>query len=100
MKKLYYNPIEMPLKVHIVAKCFGVDMTDEEPFHTGIPCYMEPLFELAKIDCFDEVEVYVTSHNGAYIRDTKKPMERTEVTGWVSLKNVRNGGGYLEDKGF
>jgi len=97
MRKLYYNHIELPARVHIVSKCFGVDVTDEEPFDKGIPVDIDALFDLAKLDCFEEVEVHLTAHNEAYIRDSKKPTSKDAVSGWVSLKSIRNGGGYLDD---
>lgn len=99
MKVLFYNPMELPNKVHIVSKAFGIDESYEEPYAgVKVRCWFEDLFDLAKCNVFEAVEVYLTAHNEAYLRKSKKGMERTPITGWFSLKGVVNGGGYLEDK--
>lgn len=86
-------------KVSIKSSCFGLNITysPEEPSTNpnGCPVFIEPLFDLAKSDCFEEVSVYLTSHNEAYISNGKT---KTEATGWVSLNTVGNGGGYMGDK--
>lgn len=99
MKVLFYNPMEQPAKVHIVSKAFKIDETYEEPY-AGVDLYLwfDDLFDLAKCKAFDEVEVYLTPHNEAYMRKNKKDLNRASVTGWFSLKGVANGGGYMEDK--
>lgn len=83
MKTLFYNSIELPAEVHIVSECFGIDITYEpmgDPDHS-----------------FEEVAVRLTKHNEGYTRKSKFA-EREEVNGWISLKEVRNGGGYFNDK--
>lgn len=99
MKVLYYNPLEIPQKVHIVSAAFGIDVSYEEPY-TGVDLDigMDELFNLSKCDSFDEVAVYFTLHNEAYTRNSKKDVVKTPVIGWFSLKGVAKGGGYLEDK--
>ena len=59
---------------------------------------MEELFRLAKCASFDEVEVFLSTHNEAYTRKNKTDITRTPITGWFSLKGVADGGGYLQDK--
>lgn len=99
MKTLYYNPIEIPCKVRIISKCFGIDIEYSTDKSDGKPVYIDELFNLAKCDSYDDVEVYFTSHEEAYIRKDKfSPKESIE--GWFSLKGIRNGGGYLNDKGI
>lgn len=102
MKYLYYNPMELPVKIHIVSKAFEIDKIYEEPFSdmTFNGYSFDELFNMAKCDCFDEVSVYFTSHNDAYIKQSKKSLSRELITGWVNLKQVKNGGGYLEDRLF
>lgn len=97
MKKLFYNPIEVPEEIHIVSKCFGVDVKYTPFDSTGQPVHLDELFELAKLNCFDEVKVYFSKHNQAYIRKTGENTKE-EVLGWVSLKRLKNGGGYFTDK--
>ena len=98
MKKMYYNPIEMPVRIKIVSKCFNVDVEyiPEVTSH-NYPCHFDDLFLLAYSSCFDEVAVYVTEHEQAYIRKTKNS-PKEHLKGWVSLKGVVDGGGYLNDK--
>lgn len=98
MKYMFYNPIELPEKVHIVSMCFGIDMTYDVSESNGKPVYFEQLFLLAQSESFDKVEIYLTSHNGAYYKKSKKAIEGFALTGWTDLKAYRNGGGYLEDK--
>lgn len=99
MKKLFYNPIEVPGEIHIVSKCFGVDIKYTPFDSNGQPVQLGELFELAKIKCFEEVKVYFSKHNQAYIRQTGRNTKE-EVVGWVSLKGMKNGGGYFDDKPF
>lgn len=99
MKVLFYNPMELPSKVHIVSNAFGIDVCYEEPYAgVNLDISMEELFSLAKCRAFDEIEVYLTAHNEAYTRKNKKDINRTPIMGWFSLKGVANGGGYLQDK--
>lgn len=99
MKVLFYNPMELPSKVHIVSNAFGIDVCYEEPYSdVNLDVSMGELFCLAKCKAFDEVEVYLTAHNEAYTRKNKTDINRTPITGWISLKGVANGGGYLQDK--
>lgn len=93
MKTLFYNSIELPAEVHIVSECFGIDITYEPMGDPDHPAWMSELFNLAKCDTFEEVAVRLTKHNEGYTRKSKFA-EREEVNGWISLKEVRNGGGY------
>ena len=97
MKTLFYNSIELPAEVHIVSECFGIDITYEPMGDPDHPAWMSELFNLAKCDSFEEVAVRLTKHNEGYTRKSKFA-EREEVNGWISLKGVRNGGGYFNDK--
>lgn len=99
MKVLFYNPMEIPTKVRIVSKAFGIDKCYEEPYaDANLEVSMEELFRLAKCASFDEVEVFLSTHNEAYTRKNKTDITRTPITGWFSLKGVADGGGYLQDK--
>ena len=53
---------------------------------------------LAALDSFNIVQVYLTSSNGAYIKNKKQDPVGKNVQGWISLKEYHNGGGYLKDK--
>ena len=97
MKKLFYNPIEHPVAVKLESKILGVNK-QYEPNVGGGPVSMEELFKLAATDSFDKVEVELTTHNQAYYRDSKNPLEQVSVEGWISLKDYKNGGGYLKDR--
>lgn len=97
MITLYYNPIEIPSKIKIVSTCFDVDIEYSTDQSDNKPVYMDELFNLAKCGSIDDVAVYLTAHNHAYIRKNKTaPKEKVE--GWLSLKGIKNGGGYLNDK--
>ncbi len=97
MKKLYYNPIEVPVEIRIESQILGVKK--QYPCHTGEgPVFLEELFKLAATDSFETVEVKLTPHNQAYYRDTKNPLKAVAVDGWISLKEYKNAGGYLKDK--
>ncbi len=97
MKKLFYNPSEVPVEVKLESKLLGVKK-QYECLSGGGPIWMEELFKLAATDSFDVVEVHLTPHNQAYYRDSKNPFEQVEVDGWISLKDYKNGGGYLKDR--
>ncbi len=97
MKKLFYNPIEHPVAVKLESKILGVNKQYESNV-VGGPVSMEELFKLAATDSFDKVEVKLTAHNQAYYRDSKNPLEQVPVEGWISLKDYKNGGGYLKDR--
>jgi hypothetical protein len=99
MKTLYYNSIELPAEVHIVSHCFGIDITYEPMGDPNHPAWLDELFNLAKCDSFEEVSVCLTAHNEAYTR-TSKSGDKESVNGWVSLKGLKNGGGYFNDRGF
>lgn len=97
MKYLYYNPIEPAAKIKILSKCFGIDVEYSAHDASDKPVYLDDLFGLAASDCFDDVQVYLTSHEGAYWKSKKKDFVGTRITGWLSLKEYKNGGGYLKD---
>ena len=97
MKKLFYNPIEHPVAIKLESKILGVNK-QYEPNVVGGPVSMEELFKLAATDSFDKGEVKLTAHNQAYYRDSKNPLEQVPVEGWISLKDYKNGGGYLKDR--
>lgn len=97
MKYLYYNPFELPEKIHIVSECFEINSTYLPEESQGKPCDMEQLFILSQSDCFEQVEVYVTSHNEVYFKNSKKYLEGYALKGWIDLKKFKNGGGYLND---
>ncbi len=96
MKVLFYNPIELPSEVHLISKVLGVDKKYRSEDGNG-PVHMDELFRLAATDTFDDVKVLLTAHNEAYYRRTKKSAQKEVVDGWVSLKEYKNGGGYLDD---
>jgi len=98
MKTLYYNPIEIPEKVRVISKCFGIDTEYDPVCSEGKPVYIDDLFDLAKSRAFDDVQVYFTSHEEAYIKPSKGSTDKRQVLGWFSLVGVANGGGYLDDK--
>ncbi len=97
MKKLFYNPIEHPVVVKLESRVLGVNKQYEPNAGEG-PSSMDELFKLASTDSFDKVEVKLTPHNQAYYRDTKNPLEQVPVDGWISLKDYKNGGGYMKDR--
>lgn len=97
MKKLFYNPIEHPEAVKLESEVLGVNKQYEPNAGEG-PVSMDELFKLAATDSFDNVEVKLTAHNQAYYRDSKNPLEQVPVEGWVSLKDYKNGGGYMKDR--
>ena len=97
MKYLFYNPCEVPVKIRIKSTCSNIDL-EYEPFDAGDkPVYLDELIKMAKSECFDDVQVYLSSHNEAYTKENKKDFVGTRVKGWISLKTVKNGGGYLDD---
>ena len=56
MKKLFYNPSELPIAVRLKSSILGVNK--EYECHTGEgPVWMEELFRLAATDSFEIVEV-------------------------------------------
>ena len=83
--------------IKLESKILGVNK-QYEPNVVGGPVSMEELFKLAATDSFDKVEVKLTAHNQAYYRDSKNPLEQVPVEGWISLKDYKNGGGYLKDR--
>ena len=97
MKILYYNHIEMPAEVRLESKVLGVKKQYQCDAPSG-PVDMDELFRLASTDTFGTVDVLLTSHNEAYYRKTKESAQKEVVDGWVSLKEYKNGGGYLNDK--
>lgn len=97
MKKLFYNPSEVPVEIKLESRLLGVKK-QYEGYSGGGPIWLDELFKLAATDSFDVVEVKLTPHNQAYYRDSKNPLERVEVDGWISLKDYKNGGGYLKDR--
>ena len=97
MKYLLYNPYEPVSKIHIRSKCFGIDLEYGGHEAGEKPVFVDKLFELAKLDCFDDVRVYFSEHNEAFYKNKKTDLYRTSITGWVSLKEYKNGGGYLDD---
>lgn len=97
MKKLFYNPAEVPVEVILGSMALGFKK-QYVCLSGGGPMFMEELFKLAATDTFDTVQVFLTPHNQAYYRDTKYPLEQVPVDGWISLKDYKNGGGYLKDR--
>ena len=98
MKYLFYNPIEVPQKIHIISKAFNLDILYDASDAGERPVSFNDLFNLSRLDCFDEISIYLTPHEQAYYKKSKKSLEGVPVTGWINLKEYRNGGGYLEDK--
>ena len=97
MKNLFYNPSEMPTEAILISKILGIDKHYQCSTGDG-PVHMDELFKLAATETFDEVKVLLTQHNEAYYRKTKTSAQKFEINGWISLKEYRNGGGYLNDK--
>ena len=97
MRKLYYNPIEPAAKVHIVSKCFNIDLyyTAFETCEKGYPIMMDDLFDLAKCSAFEVVDVLFTEHEQGFAKG-KAGEPAQPVVGWVPLKVYKNGGGYLK----
>ena len=95
MKKLYYNPIEMPLSIKLISKTGEVREISEQKDPTElIP--LDYLFD--SIEDYKDILVKLTSHNEAYYpKHNGKGYERVPVKGEISLKEYVNGGGYLED---
>lgn len=97
MKKLFYNPSELPVAARLESSLLGVHK-EYECYNGEGPVWMDELFRLAATTTFDKVEVKLTAHNQAYYRDSKNPLEQVPVEGWVSLKDYKDGGGYLKDR--
>lgn len=97
MKKLYYNPIEIPQSVRIFSSIFKIEKEYDCPSDDG-PYDLDELFKLAASNSFEKVEVCFSKHNEAYYRDSKEMTRKVPVVGWFSIKGIRNGGGYLDDK--
>lgn len=97
MKILYYNPSEMPTEVILISKILGIEKQYLSNTGEG-PVNMDELFRLAATETFDDVKVLLTSHNEAYYRKTKTSAQKIDTCGWISLKEFKNGGGYLSDK--
>lgn len=89
--------MEIPTEVILISRILGIDKHYQCDVGDG-PVDMEELFKLAATETFDEVKVLLTPHNEAYYRKTKTSVQKVEINGWVSLKEYRNGGGYLNDK--
>ena len=53
MKYLFYNPIEIPQKAHIVSEAFNIDITYDAFEAVKRPIGFDELFSLARLDCFD-----------------------------------------------
>ena len=97
MKYLYYNPIEVPEKIHIVSKAFGLDITYAANNSGNKPISFSELFAIADLECFDAAVVYLSPHEQSYYKNKKSAIEGFSVVGWVDLKDFYNGGGYLDD---
>ena len=97
MKWLYYNEIEIPQKVKIKSSCFQIDTEYNTDDSNVMPCLISDLFDLAQSKYFEDVQVYLTTHNDAYIKESKTALVGTAVKGWISLKKCKNAGGYLKD---
>ncbi len=86
---LYYNPIELPEKVHLESKIFKINVTyTTEMFTTDYsqiagPTSMTCLFHLAESDAFQKVEVLLNSGNFAYTKSKRGKIK--QIVGWVNL---------------
>ena len=98
MKKLYYNPMEVPERIHILSRAFGIDVVYDITNAEGKPVYLDDLFEVAKSSVFEAVEVFLTEHNEAYYRESRHVYVREALAGWVNLREYKKGGGYLQDR--
>lgn len=97
MKHLYYNSIECPETIRLVSSCFGIDVTYHPWEADGKPTCLEDLFALAKSNCFG-VAVFLTSHNDAYVKTSKKAIVGTTVAGWINLAHWDSVNGLLGDR--
>ncbi len=98
MNRLYYNPIEPPEKIRVKSSCSNIDVEYFPWDSNGLPIYMDQLFDLAKSKDYETVQVYLTSHNEAYIKANKTSSIGIKASGWINLEEYENGGGYREDK--
>ena len=100
-KKLYFNPFEVPYKIHYVSTAKNIDAT-YEPCDTpnGYPVWFEDLFKAIKRGDFDEIIVSVSEHEECYYPEKVAPniYKRVPLVGEISLSEFSKGGGYLEDK--
>lgn len=96
MSLVFYDPYIKPSKIHIVSKCFNIDMS----FNTiNLPSSLsdfKSLFDLSRLNSFDEVLVYFNEADNAYMRETKRS-KKISLTGWVSLKNFEIGESFYKD---
>ncbi len=97
MNRLYYNPIEPPEKIRVKSSCSNIDVEYFPWDSNGLPIYMDQLFDLAKSKDYETVQVYLTSHNEAYVKKSKKDFVGVRTSGWIDLEEYGNGGGYHKD---
>ena len=97
MKHLYHNILEVPETIRLISSCFSID-TVYHPWNSeGKPVDLYDLYHLAKSNCF-HVEVFLTSHNQAYFKKSKKATVGTRVSGWVNLAHYDSLCGLQEDR--
>ena len=96
-RRMYYNPEEVPSKIHLISNHKGIDCTiiPSEDIETTYPVWFCDLFRALKKGEFDEIIVTVTEHCNCYHFDSRG--ERHYLVGEIALSNYSDGGGYLKD---
>ena len=97
MKFLFYNPIEAPLKIHIVPRHGKKRAYSPSEAGEGDPVSLSELFEKLKYGEYLKVEVLLTTQNMAYWKRNRKCFVAHKLTGLVDLTEYRHGGPYLND---
>ena len=88
---LYYNPIEVPSMVRIKSSILGINGEFEVPEFPLSP-WIKDLIKLVNSGQCEMLECYLTSTNFAYIRSKGTNNKANTITGWLSLKGIKNGG--------
>ena len=98
--KLYFNPFEIPEKIHFISTARKTDITfDAQHLPSDYPAWFDDLFKAIKKGDYDEIIVTVSAHEGCYYpkRIGTGLYKRMPLVGEISLSQFSNGGGYLKD---